>query len=145
MIAGIVVGITLIIVVAAACLYRRARTNDMSRRYLDSDSETETEPLISAISSKAMRQVLAKVERVEVSDLHIDRRIGRGSFGEVFHAQWAGTEIAVKKLPKHMLANQKFLEDFAQEISIMAGLRHPNVIQFLGVAVDKSSLYMLTE
>lgn len=82
---------------------------------------------------------------MEVSDLHIDRRIGRGSFGEVFHAQWAGTEIAVKKLPKHMLANQKFLEDFAQEISIMAGLRHPNVIQFLGVAVDKASLYMLTE
>jgi heme/copper-type cytochrome/quinol oxidase subunit 2 len=61
MIAGIVVGITLVIVVTAACLYRRARTNDKSRRYLDSDSENETEPLISAISSKAMRQVLAKV------------------------------------------------------------------------------------
>lgn len=60
-IAGIVIGLTLIIVIVVACLYRRARTNDKSRRYLDSDSENETEPLISAISSKAMRQVLAKV------------------------------------------------------------------------------------
>jgi hypothetical protein len=145
LIVGVVVGAALVIVIAAACVYRRARDNDKSRRYLDSDSESETEPLISAISSKAMRQVLAKVERVEVSDLKIDRRIGRGSFGEVFHARWAGTDIAVKKLPKHMLTNQKFLEDFAQEISIMAALRHPNVLQFLGVAVDKVSLYMLTE
>ncbi len=66
----------------------------------------------------------------------------QGSFGEVFHAHWGGTEIAVKKLPKHMLASTKFLEDFAQEITIMAKLRHPNVIQFLGVAVDKISLYV---
>ncbi len=145
LIVGVVVGAGLLIVLVAACLYRRARTNDKSRRYLDTDSENETEPLISAIQSKTMRQVLARVERVEVHDLKIDRRIGRGSFGEVFHARWAGTEIAVKKLPKHMLTNQKFLEDFAQEISIMAGLRHPNVLQFLGVAVDKASLYMLTE
>ena len=145
LITGCVAGAALLIVIIAVCCYRRARKQDKTRRFLDSDTEEEVEPLIQSINSKTMRTVLAQVERVNVEELKIDRRIGRGSFGEVFHAFWAGTEIAVKKLPKHMLSNQKFLEDFAQEISIMAQLRHPNVIQFLGVAIDKVSLYMLTE
>ena len=146
LIGGSVVVLAIIIGSIAVGCYRRARSSDKQRRFMDqSDSEDETEPLISAIQSRTMRQILAKVERVEVRELKIDRRIGRGSFGEVYHATWAGTEIALKKLPKHMLANQKFLEDFAQEITIMAGLRHPNVLQFLGVSVDKVSLYMLTE
>lgn len=145
LIAGSAVGAGMIIAVLAICCYKRARQKDLSRRYMDSDTEGETEPLIASINSKSMRRVLSSVTRVSIEDLRIDRRIGRGSFGEVFHAFWNGTEIAVKKLPKHMLSNQKFLEDFAQEISIMAQLRHPNVIQFLGVAVDKASLYMLTE
>jgi Protein tyrosine and serine/threonine kinase/IPT/TIG domain len=145
LIAGCVVGAALLIIIIAVCVYRRAREKDKGRRFLDSDTEGEVEPLIQSINSKTMRSVLAQVERVKVEELKFDRRIGRGSFGEVFHAFWAGTEIAVKKLPKHMLSNQKFLEDFAQEISIMAQLRHPNVIQFLGVAIDKVSLYMLTE
>ena len=144
--AGSAIVLAVLITIVAVCFYRRARSKDKKRRFLDaSDSEDETEPLISAIQSRSLRQVLAKVERVDISDLKIDRRIGRGSFGEVYHAYWAGTEIGLKKLPKHMLSNQKLLEDFAQEITILAGLRHPNVLQFLGVAVDKVSLYMLTE
>lgn len=146
LIGGCVLIAAILIVIIAVCVYRKARSKDESRRYLDtSDEEEETEPLIASINSKTMRHVLAGVQRVGVDELRIDRRIGRGSFGEVFHAFWGGTEIALKKLPKHMLASAKFLEDFAQEIAIMAKLRHPNVIQFLGVAVDKVSLYMLTE
>lgn len=148
LIGGSALGALVVVVAVALCLYRRARARDKTRRFLDEEDDLdrdETESLIASINSKSMRQVLAGVQRVAVDELRIDRRIGRGSFGEVFHAHWGGTEIAVKKLPKHMLASAKFLEDFAQEITIMAKLRHPNVIQFLGVATDKVSLYMLTE
>ena len=37
------------------------------------------------------------------------------------------------------------LKEFEQEVSTLASLRHPNVLQFLGVVVDGSRLSMVTE
>ena len=71
-------------------------------------------------------------QEVDPSELELGPRIGKGSFAEVFRAKWRGTTIAVKKLPAHMVG-EEFFDDFEQEADLMKRLRHPNVLQFLGI------------
>jgi serine/threonine protein kinase len=65
--------------------------------------------------------------RVRYSDLKIGDKIGSGGFGAVYHGEWRGTEVAVKKLFKSDLS-----EEFAREVAFMVKLRHPNLVLFMG-------------
>jgi len=78
-------------------------------------------------------------------EIQLGNRIGKGSYGEVYHAKWRGIDVAVKKLPFHLLENKEFRKDFNQEAMIMASLRHPNVIQFLGSCMIENDICILTE
>jgi len=74
---------------------------------------------------------------VGLADIVIGERIGRGNFGEVFKGYWHGTVVAVKKTKIPSVATKEeladFLEDFDREAEIMRTVRHPNVLQFLGI------------
>lgn len=50
-----------------------------------------------------------------------------------------GKEVAVKKLFKQDL-DEKSLMDFRKEVEIMAQLRHPNVLLFMGACTEKGSM-----
>ena len=100
----------------------------------------ERAQLLAKHDSQVFAEVMDAVDQIDPTEIDLGKRIGRGSFGEVFKARWRGTDIALKKLPKHMVADPKFLEDFASEILIMSKLRHPNVLQFLGVSVRRQRL-----
>ena len=69
---------------------------------------------------------------IPVHEIKNLRQIEKGSFGVIYEATWRGTIIAVKKLPSNM--NQKLLKEFYQEAALMRSLRHPNILQYLGVA-----------
>ncbi|KAJ6825392.1 serine/threonine-protein kinase CTR1-like [Iris pallida] len=77
-------------------------------------------------------------------DLQIMERIGAGSFGTVYHAEWHHSDVAVK-----VLADQDFHEDqlkeFLREVSIMKRVRHPNVVLFMGAVTERPHLSIVTE
>ncbi|PIA31737.1 hypothetical protein AQUCO_04900198v1 [Aquilegia coerulea] len=90
--------------------------------------------------------MLEDVAEWEISweDLVLGERIGIGSYGEVFHADWKGTEVAVKKfLDQDFLGDA--LDEFRSEVRIMRRLRHPNVILFLGAVTRPPNLSIITE
>merc|ERR1712137_64171 len=60
------------------------------------------------------------------------RQIEKGSFGIIYEATWRGTKIAVKKLPTTMTDKQ--LAEFYDEAALMKTLRHPNILQYLGIS-----------
>ena len=60
------------------------------------------------------------------------KQIEKGSFGVIFEANWRGTKIAVKKLPASM--TDKLKNEFFQEATLMRSLRHPNILQYLGIS-----------
>ena len=64
------------------------------------------------------------------SGLVMKERIGHGSFGVVYKADFAGTPVAVKKFDKGRLHDP---EEFKAEIELMKVLRHPNFVSYLGV------------
>jgi len=53
-----------------------------------------------------------------------------------------GTEVAIKRLPRESMAEQQVLLEFMKEAFIMRQLRHPNVLQVLGVCTDPPCIIM---
>ncbi|CAM0946183.1 unnamed protein product [Alopecurus aequalis] len=101
---------------------------------------------LSCSSAKTISSVMDDVAESEISweDLHIGERIGLGSYGEVYHADWNGTEVAVKKFLDQDVSGVA-LEQFRCEVRIMSRLRHPNVVLFLGYVTQPPNLSILTE
>eukprot|EP00698_Gefionella_okellyi_P009788 TRINITY_DN2509_c0_g3_i1.p1 TRINITY_DN2509_c0_g3~~TRINITY_DN2509_c0_g3_i1.p1 ORF type:complete len:873 (-),score=145.63 TRINITY_DN2509_c0_g3_i1:820-3438(-) len=99
---------------------------------------------VSAASGPADRRVsVPSVPGCRVarwSDLVVTDFLGRGAFGEVHKAELWGTTVAVKTLLKK---DDKLLADFEREVAMISTIRHPNIVLFLAVCLDK--LAIITE
>ncbi|KAK4768820.1 hypothetical protein SAY86_026970 [Trapa natans] len=81
---------------------------------------------------------------IKWEDLQLGERIGIGSYGEVYHAEWNGTEVAVKKFLDQDFSGDALVQ-FKCEIEIMLRLRHPNVVLFMGAVTRPPHFSILTE
>ncbi|CAA2959682.1 serine threonine- kinase EDR1 [Olea europaea subsp. europaea] len=88
--------------------------------------------------------VLSGVAEILWEDLQIGERIGIGSYGEVYRAEWNGTEVAVKRFMNQDISGTA-LAQFRCEVEIMLRLRHPNVVLFMGAVTQPPNLSILTE
>jgi serine/threonine protein kinase len=61
----------------------------------------------------------------------LEQRVGRGGMGEVYRARdrWTGQVIALKILTGH---TDRHIERFAHESELLARLRHPAIVAYLG-------------
>ncbi|XP_073031092.1 serine/threonine-protein kinase EDR1-like isoform X1 [Primulina eburnea] len=96
------------------------------------------------IYNAQMNPVLNGVAEILWEDLHIGERIGIGSYGEVYRAEWNGTEVAVKKFMKQDISGDA-LTQFKCEVEIMLSLRHPNVVLLTGAVTQPPNMSILTE
>ncbi|XP_028805389.1 probable serine/threonine-protein kinase SIS8 [Neltuma alba] len=77
-------------------------------------------------------------------EMVLGERIGLGSYGEVYHGEWRGTEVAVKRFLDQDISGES-LEEFKSEVQIMKRLRHPNVVLFMGAVIRPPNLSIVTE
>ena len=74
-----------------------------------------------------------------------DMKLGRGADATVFQVEWNGTVCAAKRLHEILLEDQssggvtKLIGNFEAECLTWSKLRHPGVVQFLGVYFERSS------
>ena len=72
-------------------------------------------------------------------------RLGSGADATVFEVDWNGTRCAAKQLHEILLEDQsaggvaKLIGNFEAECLTWSKLRHPGVVQFLGVHMDRRS------
>ncbi|KAG8491318.1 hypothetical protein CXB51_014467 [Gossypium anomalum] len=66
------------------------------------------------------------------------------SYGEVYRADWNGTEVAVKKFLDQDFSGDALVQ-FKCEVEIMLRLRHPNVVLFMGAVTRSPHFSILTE
>lgn len=59
----------------------------------------------------------------------IIRQLGKGAMGTVHLAKWGATDVAYKRFD----VSQQRGGDIANEMSLLASLRHPNIIQLLAI------------
>lgn len=96
-------------------------------------------------STKQLQERFRSLFRISGSEIVLGPVIGKGSYGEVYRADWRGILVAVKKLPASLLEDKKLLRDFYQEATIMSSLRHPNIVQYLGTCVIGTDLCIISE
>ena len=74
-----------------------------------------------------------------------DTQLGRGADATVYEVEWNGTLCAAKRLHEILLEDQssggvaKLISNFEAECETWSKLRHPGVVQFFGVHLDRSS------
>ena len=73
--------------------------------------------------------------------------VGEGGMGEVSLGEWQGKKVALKKikLKFRKKGNNYVLKKFINEINIIASMRHPNILLYMGTAIDNDNYYMITE
>ena len=88
----------------------------------------------------------AGFQNLLISDLvFTDTQLGVGSDATVFEVNWNGTMCAAKRLHTILLQDQspggaeKLIANFEAECMTWSKLRHPGVVQFLGVYLERGS------
>jgi serine/threonine protein kinase len=70
---------------------------------------------------------------INFDDLEFAEQLGEGAFGAVHKGTYFGTEVAIKRLFQE--DDSPDTELFIQrEINVLQGMRHPNIVQFIGIA-----------
>ena len=77
-----------------------------------------------------------------------DNEIGRGAYGRVFEVNYEGTVCAAKEVHALLLQstqgddlqNSKIKDNFLSECQIWSTLRHPCIVQFLGMRLLRYTL-----
>eukprot|EP01103_Thecamoeba_quadrilineata_P003312 TRINITY_DN130_c0_g2_i1.p1 TRINITY_DN130_c0_g2~~TRINITY_DN130_c0_g2_i1.p1 ORF type:complete len:349 (+),score=82.07 TRINITY_DN130_c0_g2_i1:59-1105(+) len=98
----------------------------------------------------AANELLKKINSLDPTIFNIDYKdlenvteLGGGNFGQVFRGTYFGTEVAIKQLldvdDKDM---HKYIE---REMATLRDMRHPNVVQFMGLSRNHTDVYIITE
>jgi len=88
---------------------------------------------------------------ISFAELKMKSLIGGGGFGQVWSATWRGTPVAVKVLsaitdPQTKMHVQKaILQEFAAEINLLSGMRHPNICLYIGACLEPTNRAIVTE
>jgi serine/threonine protein kinase len=90
-------------------------------------------------------ELRAKEEKwyIDFNNLKIkDKPFASGSTSFIYNGTWIGTNIAVKALKEQ---SEKNLHFFINEIEFWNKIRHPNIVQFLGISIKNNKLYIIIQ
>ncbi|KFK40685.1 hypothetical protein AALP_AA2G028000 [Arabis alpina] len=75
-------------------------------------------------------------------DFAEENKLGQGGFGTVYKGNFSGREIAVKRLSGK---SKQGLEEFKNEILLIAKLQHRNLVRLLGCCIEDNEKMLLYE
>ena len=78
-------------------------------------------------------------------DVILHEKLGAGAFGTVFKGEWGGHTVAVKVLQTAYASNSREMDSFRQEIAVLSGLRHPNIVAFLAACTIPPDICIVEE
>ncbi|XP_061427574.1 tyrosine-protein kinase ABL1 isoform X2 [Lethenteron reissneri] len=80
---------------------------------------------------------------MERTDITMRHRLGGGQYGDVYEGHWRryNLTVAVKTLKEDMME----VDEFLTEAAVMKEIKHPNLVQLLGVCTREPPFYIVTE
>lgn len=110
-------------------------------------TETALRPSPGQSSGRKRHVSASEVPSLAFKDLVLTHVIGGGGFGQVWHAEWKGTPVAVKVLSNicQTALPEQVVTAFEEEVAMLAQLRHPNICLFLGVCLEPPHRTIVTE
>jgi len=82
-------------------------------------------------------------DEIDYDDLEDIRYISKGNFGQIYRANYHGTDVAVKQLLD--IGNTRMHKYIEREMSLLMSLRHPHIVQFMGLCKHNNELFIITE
>jgi serine/threonine protein kinase len=110
-------------------LEKRGRRNEDEQEQQLIANMLELDPTqeSSTFDPNKKKGVSLKLPRIESAQFKSFRKIGVGSFGDVFEVSWLGQKFAMKT----------GYETVTHETEISAGLSHPQIVRVFGVSTNK--------
>lgn len=108
----------------------------------NTDIETTNYRTEGAIMQNDSKSSMATTYDIEFSSMELDLPVGQGSFGTIYRAIWNETPVAVKFLTSakdkesfdlYNTGERGLVSALESESEILSSLRHPNIVQFIGV------------
>jgi len=86
----------------------------------------------------------AEAWEINRTEIVMNQQLGVGQWGIVYEAYWRNQNIrvAVKTLKEEMMHLEG---EFLAEAHLMMNMRHPNLVQLLGVCTREAPIYIITE
>lgn len=80
---------------------------------------------------------------IDYNELEINKEpFATGSTSDIFDCIWRGLNIVIKRLK---IKDNFTVKDFLNEIKIWHTVRHPNIVQFLGISILADEIYILLQ
>lgn len=100
----------------------------------------------SSTSLQTLPNLLAEYSGATIpfKDLDLQLQVGRGGYGEVYMTKWKGSVVATKTMRRDK-GSQKYAHKQAEEIIKCWTLKHPNIVHFIGAAVELEKLCLVME
>jgi hypothetical protein len=115
------------------------RSQDADSACEQSDSELGQLKRVAIGSANACRYI------VDHADLTLsDQPAGQGGYGWVYRGTWRGVDVAVKRMARNRFDEESRLQ-FREEAALLARMRHPHVVLFIGVSLCSPNMCIVTE
>lgn len=79
----------------------------------------------------------------KIDDYQLFRIIGTGTFGKVYLALLEGKSFALKMLAKKKIIELKQIDHIKNEKNILAGVKHPFIVNLVEAFQDKLNIYLV--
>lgn len=89
-----------------------------------------------------LKRALDQSYAIEANEIKLIKVLGHGGFGTVYLASVRGKSVAVKVFHNQQLSAEA-LDDFCNEVEILAKIHHPHVLNFIGACLEP--LMIVTE
>lgn len=85
------------------------------------------------------------MEKWEISrnEIEMKQLLGSGQYGDVYQGMWISHNIPVAV--KTLREDTTDLTEFLKEVTIMKEMKHPNLVQLLGICTTEPPFYIITE
>ncbi|ELP91717.1 protein serine/threonine kinase, putative [Entamoeba invadens IP1] len=103
--------------------------------------------LTSGKTSESQIQIRAKTEistKLDPDELIENKKVGEGSFGIVYHGEFRGSDVAIKKM-KEMNQSDKAIQEFEKEVAMLDKFRSEYIVHFYGAVFIPNKICMVTE
>jgi len=77
---------------------------------------------------------------LNIKDIIIEKQIGVGGSAWVYKGTYKQIDVAIKRLKLDSIDFGKAKQEFKREVNTLSKIRHPNLVLFMGVALDEKNL-----
>ncbi|KAH7479874.1 hypothetical protein KRP22_010090 [Phytophthora ramorum] len=123
---------------------RRLSMEEDTRPSIASSQDSGCNENVSLAEKLGVLQMVDKNEikaewKLDLNEVRLEKAVGSGRSGSTYSAWWRGTHVAAKIVDSStntQALGEELLNEFHREVAVVSKLRHPNIVLFLGAAIN---------